>query len=504
MTSGFLTGARQSPPGRNRPGRGLGGCMLLLLALLGGCATDASLTPAITPDQVTLPASVPKVAGAENAATREHRMLVAAFGGEYKSVALHQFLADIVEKLGAATDMPSEHYRVTILNSPVVNAFALPNGNIYVTRGLLALANDTSEIAAVLAHEMAHVTAHHALERENLQRRTALLSRVDGEVLNNPMASQAKKEQGRVAIASFSRQQELEADHIAVKTLGKAGFDPYGASRFLISLGRSSAARQAMLGHDAAAQPDITATHPSTPERIQLAILAARQISAPGVVKPDRARWLAAINGLVYGEDPAEGVVSGRTFIHPRLGFSFTAPPGFTLRNNPQAVVGSSADGTELLKLDTVTVPQAAPIEKLLETGIIDGVTMTSVKAITVNGLPGATGLAREGEWTYRVFAVRMGKQVYRIIFAALHFTPEVDAAYTAAAQSFRRLGADEIRAARPARIALATARGESNFNAMAARMAVPGDKLERFRILNGLEEQDQPVTGQQYKIVTD
>ena len=81
--------------------------------------------------------------------------------------------------------------------------------------------------------------------------------------------------------------------------------------------------------------------------------------------KPDRARWLAAINGLVYGEDPAEGVVSGRTFIHPRLGFSFTAPPGFTLRNNPQAVVGSSADGSELLKLDTVTVPQAAPIEKL-------------------------------------------------------------------------------------------------------------------------------------------
>ncbi len=475
-----------------------------LLAVLGlaNCATDSSVDSLTKAEQVSLPSDTPRVSGAETVATREHKQLVAAFGGEYKSPALSQLLSDMVGKLSDATDKPSERYRLTILNSPLVNAFALPNGNIYVTRGLLALANDTSEIAAVLAHEIAHVTARHALERESLQRRSALLSRVDGEVLNNPIASQAKQEQGRVAFASFSRQQELEADQIAVRTLAKAGYDPYGASRFLNSLGRSLATRQAMLGKSASQGPDITATHPSTPERIQLSVLAARQISAPGVVAPDSTHWLAAINGLAFGEDPAEGVVKGRRFIHPRLGFAFTAPDGFALENNPQAVIGFANNATELLKLDTVNVPPAAPLQKLLETGIIDGVAMTDIKSISLNGLPGATGTAKEGEWTYRVFAVRLGTQVYRIIFAATHFTPEIDARFNEAAQSFRRLSGDEVQAAKPQRIGLVTARGETDFTSLADRMAISEDKLDRFKVLNGLDDDTHPVPGQQYKIV--
>src|SRR5690606_35359151 len=135
------------------------------------------------------------------------------------------------------------------------------------------------------------------------------------------------------------------------------------------------------------------------------------------------------------------------------------------------------------------TVPPAAPLQKLLETGIIDGVTMTDVEAISVNGLPGATALAKEGEWTYRVFAVRLGTQVYRIIFAALHFSPELDARFTAATQSFRRLSGEEARSARPARIALVSARGDVDFANLAVRM--PGDdKLERFMVLNGLDSE--------------
>ncbi len=477
----------------------------MLVALgLSGCVTESADESHARPEQVSLPANVPHVSGSETAATREHKMLVAAFGGEYKSPALYQTLSEMVGKLSDATDRPSERYRITILNSPLVNAFALPNGNIYVTRGLLALANDTSEIAAVLAHEIAHVTARHAAERESLQRRSALLSRVDGEVLNNPAASQAKRAEGLATFASFSRQQELEADQISVRTLAKAGYDPYGASRFLNSLGRSLAVRTAMLGKSASQGPDITATHPSTPERIQLAVLAARQISTPGLVTPDRAHWLAAINGLAFGEDPAEGIVKGRRFIHPRLGFAFTAPEGFSLENNPQAVIGYANNATELLKLDTVTVPPAASLQKLLETGIIDGVAMTDIQSISLNGLPAATGLAKEGEWTYRVFAVRLGSQVYRIIFAAAHFSPEIDARFKEAAESFRRLSGDEVQAARPMRIALVTAHSEVDFSSFAEHMAVAEDKLDRFKVLNGLDDDARPVPGQQYKIIVE
>src|SRR5918994_7698344 len=149
-----------------------------------------------------------------------------------------RLLGDITGKLVAATDRPDESYRVTILNSPVVNAFALPSGRLYVTRGLLALANDSAEAAAVLAHEIAHVTVRHASARSELEARSALVSRVVADVLDDPVAGAMVKDQSRFTMASFSRGQELEADQIGVRSLAKAGYDPYGASRFLAALGR--------------------------------------------------------------------------------------------------------------------------------------------------------------------------------------------------------------------------------------------------------------------------
>ena len=128
--------------------------------LLGACAADqtSSLLQPTTP----LPAGAPRLAGDERANEREHARLVAAFGGEYRAPDAKRLLGEVAARLVAATERPDERYEITILDSPAVNAFALPSGRLYVTRGLLALANDTSEIAAVLAHEIAHVTLRHA------------------------------------------------------------------------------------------------------------------------------------------------------------------------------------------------------------------------------------------------------------------------------------------------------------------------------------------------------
>src|SRR5918994_456090 len=150
-----------------------------------------------------------------------------------------RLLGDITGKLVAATDRPDESYRITILDSPVVNAFALPSGRLYVTRGLLALASDTSEVAAVLAHEIAHVTLRHATARSEVAARSALVSRVAADVLKDPAMSAMLQDRSRYSIASFSRGQELEADQIGVRTLASAGFDPYGAARFLTGLERA-------------------------------------------------------------------------------------------------------------------------------------------------------------------------------------------------------------------------------------------------------------------------
>ncbi len=124
----------------------------------------------------------------------------------------------------------------------------MPSGDIFVSRGLLALANDSSEIAAVLAHEVAHVTSRHAFARAALERRSQIVSRVAAEVLNDPAAGQLVRDKGRVEVASFSRAQEIEADLIGVRTSARAGFDPFGATRFLTTLGRSTEKRDAALG----------------------------------------------------------------------------------------------------------------------------------------------------------------------------------------------------------------------------------------------------------------
>ena len=227
-------------------------------------------------------------------------------------------------------------YRVVILNSPAVNAFALPTGQLYITRGLIALANDTSEVASVLSHEMSHVIASHATMREDEARRVALVTRVFTDLAAIRDRSACAR-QVKIKLASFSRAQELEADGIGVGIAARAGYDPYGAVRFLTSMGRSgelkSSPGQPVIDPRA---PDFLSSHPATPERIKNAQINARQFAGPGAGERDKEAYLAGIDGLVYGEDPSEGFVRGRRFLHPKLGFTFVAPDGFVLDNTAQ------------------------------------------------------------------------------------------------------------------------------------------------------------------------
>ncbi len=294
------------------------------------------------------------------------------FGGEYRAPAAEAHLNQVLAQLAKADDTPGKAYRVTILNTPTVNAFALPTGNLYVTRGLLALANDTSEVAAVMAHEIAHVTARHASQREEAAKTADLRRRVAGVVQSRERGEEVQAIE-KLSLASFSRRQELEADQIGVKMIARAGYDPYGAARFLEALGKSTAMRAALLGQKSADETDIMASHPSTPERVNRAIAAAREISGPGIGNAAREPYLEAINGIDFGDDPAEGIVRGRRFIHGRLGFSFLAPDGFTLENTAQAVLGVANKGNEALRLDSVRVPGETSLETYMATGWIEG-----------------------------------------------------------------------------------------------------------------------------------
>jgi predicted Zn-dependent protease len=451
--------------------------------------------------QIFMP-DLPKQTSSFSTTEREHQRVLAAYGGAYEDPKLQAKISNVVERLVAVSDRPELSYRITILNSPAVNAFALPNGQLYVTRGLLGLANDSSELASVLAHEMAHVTARHAAIREEKARKTDLISSVT-DMLSDPQVGAMALARSKLEAASFSRAQEFEADGIGVGTAARSGFDPFGAARLLNSMGRNADLRAASRGSDGRSL-DFLSSHPATPERVKNAQTVARQYSAPGSGERDRAAYLASVDGMVYGEDPVDGYVRGRRFLHPKLGFTFTAPEGFTLDNTAQAVLGLKDGGAQALRLDVVKVPAEQSLIEYLNSGWIENIEDGSVEELAINGFPAATATAKGDQWAFRLYAIRFGSEVYRFIFAAKNRTPDTDRTFREAVHTFRRLTLAEIQSAKPLRLKVVKVGPNDSVESLAPHMALIDRQVERFRVLNGLDVADRLKPGELVKIIVE
>jgi predicted Zn-dependent protease len=452
--------------------------------------------------QVTLP-DPPKQAEAATPTQREHQRILAGYGEAYHNPRLEEVVSRTVDRLVASSERPDLRYRVTILNSPSVNAFALPSGQLYVTRGLLALANDGSELASVLSHEMAHVIARHAATREDHARQAALVSRVVTDVLNDPQTGALALARSKIALASFSRGQELEADSLGVALAARAGFDPYGATRFLTGMGRNAMLKATPGTGNEARSVDFLSSHPSTPERVKAAQAAARQYNAPGPGDRDKAAYLAAVDGLTFGEDPNDGYVRGRRFLHPKLGFTFTAPEGYSLDNTSQAVLGVKENGGQALRLDMVRVPAQQSLTEYLTSGWIEGVDPRSLEDLSIGGMTAATALAKGDQWTFRLYVVRFNNDVYRFVFATKQRTPELERTFRESVGSFRRMTNAETARAAPLRVKVVQVHAGDTPERLASRM--PTDRpLERFLILNGMSPGQALTPGEPVKIVVE
>ncbi|WP_294541172.1 M48 family metalloprotease [uncultured Rhodoblastus sp.] len=480
------------------------GAVAAALLLLAGCSTlerqgggpDVSIPP-VAPSP---PEAAPKTL-AESPNEAERKRLIALYGGEYRWPRAENYLNDVLVRLAKASETPGQPYRVTILNSGVVNAFALPSGDLFVTRGLLALANDTSEVAAVMAHEIAHVTARHAFLRAEQEKKAAVIAQA-ASVIQSRQKGKEVEASSAMTIAGFSRQQELDADQIGIGVTARAGYDPFGGSRFLKSLARSSAFRASLMGQKGAEKPDFLASHPSTPERIDAALQAARQIGGPGLGEAARAPYLAAIGGMAFGDDPTEGAIRGRKFIHPRLGFAFEAPEGFVLENSSQAVLGVADGGAEALRLDSVRTPQGKTLAEYLNSGWIDGLLESSIQSAEINGMPTVLAHARAGEWNFRVAVIAFHEDFYRIIFAVKALTPEADERFIRSIRSFAPMTPEEAARAQPLHLRLAIAGPIDSAESLAAKMTGVDRSLDQFLLLNELESPALRL-GETYKLVT-
>ena len=380
---------------------------------MGGEVRESGFQPSDNPVTVDNVTKNDKLA---ELARGQHPRILATYGGEYSDPKLERMVAKVVGNLTLVSGNPTQTYRITILNSPNVNAFALPGGYLYVTRGLLALANDSAELAAVIAHEMGHVTANHGLQRQQLEAEEELATKVVSDVLGDSPTAKAVLIRGKLKLAQFSRNQELEADAIGIKSTGEAGYDPFAAARFLQSMSAYSDLRCVSGATDASL--DFLASHPNTPQRIELAQRHARQFGAPGIGARDRDSFLAGIDGLLFGDTPEEGYVRGNTFLHPGLGVSFSVPQGFVIDNSAAAVT-ATGPGDIAIRFDGVAIDKNTPLADYIRSGWVAGLDDTSVRPETINGNEAATARAEAEGWQFDITVIRAGGQVYRLLTAA-------------------------------------------------------------------------------------
>jgi predicted Zn-dependent protease len=478
---------------------GLRNAAPLVFLLLAGCTS--MMGPGISVTQ-TAGQNAPIVDDGdpeeEAIGAREHPRIVAAYGGVYADRQAEIIIARIVGRLLAAADQPNAKFTVTILDTPEVNAFALPGGYVYVTRGILALASDTSEIAAVLSHEIAHVTLKHARARTNRVRTSEIVDKVVTGVFGGDVSTDQSANKSRLSLAAFSQQQELAADKEGIRVAGKAGYDPHAAARFLGAMSRfatfsAGAPEQA---------DDFLSSHPSTPDRIQKAIEAARQMfGAPGIGETDRAGYMAGIEGLAFGDSGAQGAIVGGRFINPAQKFTFAVPDGYALQNSKGAIVGVAGDG-EAVRFDSADVPPTMLLTDYLKSGWIAGLRPDTVKPESNNGVEMASGVAATEQWNFRVSVVRYGGKVYRFIFAAKFDTPQFARGAEQTLASFRETTSKDISSIRKLSIRTITAGPVDTADSLARRMGNLTRGTDLFYILNNLYPGDPVVPGAKYKIV--
>jgi predicted Zn-dependent protease len=466
--------------------------------MLPGSLEESSFQPSdkpVTVDSVTANNKLAELARAQ------HPRILATYGGEYSDPKLERMVAKVVGNLTTVSANPTQAYRITILNSPNVNAFALPGGYLYITRGLLALANDSSEVAAVIAHEMGHVTANHGLARQKLEAEEGLATKVVSDILGDSPTARAALIRNKLRLAQFSRNQELEADAIGIKSVGEAGYDPYAAARFLQSMSAYTDFRSISGATDASL--DFLATHPNTPQRIELAQRHARQFGQPGVGTRDRDSFLAGIDGILYGDTAEEGYVRGNVFLHPRLGITFSVPEGFVIDNSAAAVT-AAGPGDMAVRFDGVSLDKGRSLTDYIRSGWVTGLDDASVRQETINGNEAAVASARADNWQFDITVIRAGDQVYRLLTAAPASSTALASVARAVSGSFHVLTPQEKAALKPLRIRVVTVKPGQNIGTLSAMMEGVDRKLDLFRVLNALAPGATVSAGDKVKIITD
>ena len=444
----------------------------------------------------------------------QHPQIVKAFGGEYGSPELRRYVDSVGQLLARTVERREFKYKFTLLNSGIVNAFALPGGYIYISRGLLALAENEAEVAGVLAHELGHINALHHGRRQGSETIAGLIIAGAGIAasaagVGNNQIGQLGSAVAQSVLRGYSREHELESDSLALRYMTRAGYDPRAMVDFLEKMRGQARLEARRLGQspDKVDATNYLATHPAPIERIRKASAQAGQYK---VANPMLARdiYLKKIDGIIYGDDPEQGFIRGQAFIHPKLQFRFEVPDRFQLFNSPTEVRAVGPDGATII-FDSARKPSDGPVRYYVTNVWGRGARLGDLETIYIDGMESATATARvstnAGPRDARLLAIRKNLQtIYRFVFLTKPGQAERwSDPFRRTSHSFRRLSESEAAAIKPLRIRTHRVRRGDSVASLARRMAGDdGFAVDRFLLLNGLRQNDLLRPGQIVKII--
>ena len=431
--------------------------------------------------------------------------------GLYENDALQRYVQELGMRLAKQSQRPNLPWSFAIVDSPAVNAFALPGGFIYITRGILPYLDNEAQLVGVLGHEIGHVTARHSAQQYT-RGMGASLGVLVGSIFVpqvRPFADLAETGAG-ILFLKFGRDDELQADALGAQYTAQGGWDPDQVPAFLTTLARISEAS------DRNGVPNWMATHPQPENRVQRVGDTVSKVRASGGGAEGGATWtidrdgyLARIDGMIFGDDPEEGVVRGNQFLHAPLKFAIEFPEGWEITNSEEQVVAQEPGNKVFMVLRTIEPKMGRSLGDIAQRHMREaGYKPIDSLLTTVGGLEAVVGTYEGnasgiGKVMSRGAHFVSGRNTYFIGGVASHdLYPRVSADFDQAIQSFRQLSQDEADAIEPNLIDLYTARSGDTWQSIAQRAGNGMVKASTLAIMNDHAIDEQPKPGERIKIV--
>jgi predicted Zn-dependent protease len=468
----------------------------VLLGLVAACATN----PVTGRRELAFMSEAQEISNAQESDSQ-----IKAEMGVYNDPELQAYVADIGQRMARISERPQLPWRFTVVDVPAVNAFAVPGGAIYLTRGILPFLDSEAELAGVIGHEIGHVTARHSAQQYTRQ--------VSGQVgllalgIFVPQARPFGEMSGQalgVLFMKYDRDDELQADRLGARYEATLGWDPAAAPGFLSTLGRLAEA-----AGDRRGVPNWMSTHPEPLSRVRDIQATVAELKSSGAsFFMNRDAWVRQVDGLVYGNNPEQGLARGSAFLHPVLRFQIDFPDQWEIANSPQQVVSESPGGDALMILRGVEQPEGPNIQAIAGNSMeAAGFRATQGEAVRISGLEAYLGVYEGqieglGVVTMRAAHIRHDGEVYLVagIVPPDDFQ-QADGAFLTSIRSFRRLSAAEADAIHPNRVDLYVVRVGDTWQSIAERsggVVTPAT----LAIMNQVTLSTQPQRGTRIKIV--